>query len=77
VSVAVRVDEEYVTAAGTADPLLSSNVAVDTFATFSLNVALTRVLGETPDAPCRGNTVVTVGGVVSGASSVTKTTSTQ
>ena len=51
-------------------PALSWKVAVLTFFTASLNVAVTGVLTETAVAPLTGLVALTVGGVLSGAAPV-------
>jgi hypothetical protein len=76
VNVAVRVAASYVVAPATGDPPCGvTDITVEL--TASLNVAVAVVLTDTPVAPTAGVRPVTVGGVVSGATDVTKTTSTQ
>ena len=57
----------------------NSTVVLETVVAFtdSLNVAVILASAAMPVAPCAGNVEVTVGGVVSGAPLVVKTTSTQ
>jgi hypothetical protein len=76
VNVTVRVAASYVVTPATGDP--PCGVTDTTVAdTASLNVAVTVELTATPVAPTAGVRPVTVGAVVSGATDVTNTTSTQ
>jgi hypothetical protein len=76
VNVAVRVPASYVVVPSTGEPPCGvTDITVEL--TASLNVAVTVDATGTPVAPTAGVRPVTVGAVVSGATDVTKTTSTQ